>query len=582
MGRPLGSKNKPRSESEDSHKPKKRVNPVPVEKKEQTAPFVEDLNEQDRFIYVPDTRAARPPVALLPSDSTPQPRRYTILDRIEYPNQIPEYVLREHVDANSSQRESPGFSQSPRTPPLPADLKQTPPRSRSTRSRSASPHISLPALNYDPDDPSLLRISLLSIDLYVSPREVETYENQRFAHPKPEDDPFAHRKSDTSSRCSSSSGRRSVRPQEEVPKKEPIGRPPKKRRLMESVVINNAMGIHSLAASSISGSDQSDGLVIADSLTPTDMDGDVDMMDSIEQANSDSMSESEVDDALRKFLPSKPADSQSRRSSRWSSTRSSMAAPPHPKSLTQRQRISDFAESPSPSPSPSRNTQSRATSYASAQSAIQESRSPSVAVLDHVATKISLQPSPPALLKKVQVPLLGKIPLPRPEKATADSAKQLIREQFGRQSSRSRLKPKSPKRISKPVSSVNQQVFERASTLKPSLKQLKLSFTKATPKAKPPQESKSPPRKPRIPNPPLPVEEERGEAEAEEPEYEVSRILSHHDNEHGRFYRVAWVGFSDEESTYLTEEELSGARKLLKNYKKMLRSAEKGGVEKVA
>ncbi|KAE9962829.1 hypothetical protein BLS_009968 [Venturia inaequalis] len=568
MGRPLGSKNKPRSDSEEPPKPKKRVNPTPVDKRENLeppAPFVEDLNERDRFIYVPDTRAVRPLVTLLPSDATPQPRRYTILDRIESPNEVPEYILREDADDNSSEGGSLDSSQSRRTPSLSTDLEQT-------------PHTLPPALGYNLDDPSLLRISLLSIDRYVSPREVEMYENQRFANPKPEDDPFGNRQRDTSS-----SEGRSARPQEEVREKKPTGRPPKKRRLMESVVINNAMGAKSLGGSSISGSEQSDGLAIGDSPIPRDIDGDgdVDMMDSVEQAGSDSLSESEVDNALRKFLPSKPADSQPRRSPRSNSTQSSMAPPP-PKSPGQRQKISDFAGSPSPSPS--RSTRSRATSYASAQSSIQKSRSQSAASLDNVALKTSLQPSPPAPPKKVQVPLLGKLPLPlsRPEAATAASAKKLIREQFSGQSSRSRLEPESPKRISKPVPSLNQRAFERAllSTPVQSLKQSKLSFAKATLKTKPPQKPKSPLRKPKTPDPPPHAEkeeEEEEESETDVPEYEVSKILSHHDNEHGRFFRVAWVGFSDEESTYLTEEELYGARDLLKKYKKTLRKAEKDG-----
>lgn len=572
MGRPLGSKNKPRSESEDSHKPKKRVNPVPVsttEDAEPAPPVIEDLNERDRFIYVPDTRAVRPPITLLPSDTTPQPRRYTILDRVENPNEVPEYILREHVIAGSSQRESLDSSQSQRTPSLTTDLKQTPPRNRSSSSRSsASPHISL---DYDPEDPSLLRISLLSIDRYVSPREVETYENQRFANPKPEDDPFANRQRDTSSQGSSSSGRRSVRPQEEVREKKPVGRPAKKRRLMESVVISNALGMNSLGSSSISGSERSDGLAIRGSPTPRDRDGDVDMMDSIEQAESDSISESEVDNVLRRFFPDRPADAQPRRSPRSSSMRSSMAPPPNPKGPAQRQRTSDLVESPSPSPS--RNTRSRATSYASAQSSIQDSRSQSAASLDHVAIKTILQPSPPAPPKRVQKPMLGKVA----EKATSDSAKPAIREQSRGQTARSRLEPESPKRVSKPASSLNQQAFERASMSKPAqtLKQSKLSFPKAAPRLKSPRKPKSPPRKPKSPDPPPPVEEDE-EGEAEEPEYEVSRILSHHDNEHGRYYRVAWVGFSDEDSTYLTEPELAGSRKLVKNYKKMLRKAEKG------
>lgn len=582
MGRPLGSKNKPRSESQDSHKPKKRVNPIPVEHEEDVepaAPFVENLNERDRFIYVPDRRAVRPPVTLLPSDTAPQPRRYIILDRVEYPNEVPEYILREHGDANSSRGESPNSSESRRTPSLSTDLKQTPPRNHSPRSRSSAPsHSPLPALNYDPNDPSLLRISLFSIDRYVSPREVETYENQRFANPKPEDDPFANRQRDTSSQSSSSSDRRSAMPQEEVPDKKPVGRPPKKRRLMESVVINNAMGTNYLAGSLTSDSEQGDGLAFSGLpiARDMDMDGDVDMMDSIEQVNSDSMSESEIENVLQRFLPARPADPQPRRSPRSNSTHPSMAHR-QSKSPAQRQRISDFAESPSPS----QNTHSRATSYASAQSSIQESRSQSAASMDHVAIKTSLQPSPPAPPKKVQVPLLGKLPLSRPEAATAASAKQLIREQFGGQTSRSRLEPESPRNVSKPTSSLNQQAYDRASMSKSvqSLKQSRLSFTQATSKAKlSPQKLKSPPHKPRIPDPP-PPEEEDEDAEAEEPEYEVSRIISHHDNEHGRFYKVAWVGHSDEDCTYLTEAELTGAKKLLKKYKKMLRKAKKGGID---
>lgn len=574
MGRPLGSKNKPRSESQDSHKPKKRVNPIPVDKKEEAepaAPFAEDLNERDRFIYVPDTRAVRPPIALRPSDTTPQPLRYTIVDRIEYPNEVPQYILREYSAGNSSQRESLDSSQSHRTPSPASNLKQTPRRNRSTGSRfSASPHISLSVPDYDPDDPLLLRISLLSIERYVSPREVEAYENQRFANPKPEDDLFADRQRDTSSQCSSSSGRRSARPQEEVREK-PVGRPPKKRRLMESVVINNAMGMNSMGGSSISGSEQSDRLAIDGSPAARDVDGDVDMLDSIEQADSDSISESAVENALRRF-------SRPRRSPRSNSSRLNMASPPHPKSLAQRQKISDFVESPSPSPN--RNTRSRATSYASAQSSIQASRSQSVASLDHVAPKTSLQPSPPASPKRVQAPMLGKLQTLQPEKATADSTKQLRLEQSGGQTPRSRLQPESPKRASKPTSSLNQQAFERASISRPAqtFKQSKLSFQKAAPKVKSPQKPKSPPRKPKTPDAPPPAEEEE-EAEAEEPEYEVSRILSHHDNEHGRYYRVAWKGFSEEESTYFTEAELVGARNLLKKYRKKLRKAEKGGGE---
>lgn len=575
MGRPLGSKNKPRSESQDTHKPKKRVNPIPVDRKEEaesTAPFVEDLNERDRFIYVPDTRAVRPLIALRPSDTTPQPLRYTIVDRIENPNEFPQYILREHDAANFSQRESLVSFQSQTTPSHTSDLKQTPPRNRSTGSRSsASPHISLSVPDYDPDDPLLLRISLLSIERYVSPLEVETYENQRFANPKPEDDSFANRQRDTSSQGSNSSSKRSARPpQEEVREKKPVGRPSKKRRLMESVVINNAMGINSIGGSSTSGSEQSDGLAISGSPAARDMDGDVDMLDSIEQADFDSISESAVENALRRFR----ADSQPWRSPRSNSSRLNMTHPPHPKSPAQRQKKSDFAESPSPS----RNTRSRASSHASAQNSIQASRSQSVNPLDHVALKTRLQPSPPTPSQRVQAPMLGKLQTLRPEKATADSAKQLIREQSGGQAPRSRLQPESPKRGSKPTSSLNEQAFERASISKPpqTFKQSKLSFRKATPKAKLPQKPKSLARKSKTPDLPLPAEEEE-ELEAEEPEYEVSRILSHHDNEHGRYYRVVWKGFSEEESTYLTEAELVGARNLLKKYKKKLRKVEKGG-----
>ncbi|QDS73460.1 hypothetical protein FKW77_008919 [Venturia effusa] len=583
MGRPLGSKNKPRSQSEDSSRPKKRVNPAPADTEEESEPappFVEDLNERDRFIYVPDTRAARRPIALLPSDSPPQPRRYAILDRIELPNELPEYILREDV-ANSTQGESLDSPQSQTTPSLISDLKQTSPLDSSTRSHtSASPHSTLPHLDYDPDDPSLLRISLLSIDRYVSQREVETYENQRFANPKPEDDPFANRRSDTSSQGSSSSGRRSARPQEQVQEKKPVGRPPKKRRLMEAVVINNAMGMSSLGGSTISGSEESDGLAVGESSGSRDMDGDVDMLESIEHVNSDSVSESEVENAVQRFLPERPAAPQPRRSPRSTSSRSSMAPPASRRTPIVR-RISDFNQSPSPG----KNTRSRATSYASAQSSIQLSRSQSAGSLDNVALKTSLQPSPPAPVVKVQKPMFGKIPPPQVEKTTVDSAKHLLREQFGGQSShspRSRLHPESPKRVSKPPPSLNQQAFERASMSNPArtFKQSKLNFPKAVPaKPKSPEKPKSPPPKAKSLDLPLFVQQDEDDAEEEEPEYEVSRILSHHDNESGRYYRVAWVGFPEEESTYLTEAELGGAKKLLKKYKKMVRKMEKRGGE---
>lgn len=107
------------------------------------------------------------------------------------------------------------------------------------------------------------------------------------------------------------------------------------------------------------------------------------------------------------------------------------------------------------------------------------------------------------------------------------------------------------------------------------LTQSKLSFPKAAAKARSPPK---PPRELKPPHPPPSAEEEEEEVEAEEdePEYEVSRIISHHDNENGRYYKVAWVGFPEEESTYLTEAELGGARELLEKYKKMVRKMEKG------
>jgi hypothetical protein len=580
MGRPLGSKNKPRSVSQDSQRPKKRVVPILVRKNEEdecTPSCVDDLNEKDRFTYIPRTREVRPAITLLPSDRAPRSRRYTILDRVEDDNEIPRYILREDVASNSPQNTSLDSPQSQRTPSLTSDLKLILLHNGSVRNRPiASPHTSQPIPDYDPDDPSLLRISLLYIDNFVSPRQVEEYENKRFANPKPEDDPFAGRRRDTASQSSASSGRRSAIPQEEVREKKPVGRPPKKRRLLEAVVINNAMRRSPLSGSSISGSEPSENQSIngIQAMRREDVEADVDMLDSIE--GDGSIPESDVEETLRAFFPNRIPDPSPRRSTRSISTvesQSSIAPLP----LKSPMQISQ-------SPSSGGNTRSRATSYVSAQSSKRASRSASVLSSVHAAPPTKLLPPAPITKSSSWQKSSLTNQRPRPEVATADLAKQLIAQQFGT-SPKSRLQPTSPKRVSKPIIPSAQSAASVASSslskqkqkpgFRPNFTQSKLSFVKAQPRQKSPS-LKLKPRIKREPTPP-PAEEDEDEGEDDEPEYEVSKILSHHDNEFGRYYRVAWKGFPDEESTYLTEEELGGARKLLKKYKKRLRKMEKGG-----
>jgi hypothetical protein len=78
--------------------------------------------------------------------------------------------------------------------------------------------------------------------------------------------------------------------------------------------------------------------------------------------------------------------------------------------------------------------------------------------------------------------------------------------------------------------------------------------------------------------PPTP---QASEAEAEEipPDssnqlYEVSRILTHDYVDTVRYYQVSWAGFpeTEENLTWLTEEELQGAPQILKRYLRYLES----------
>lgn len=311
------------------------------------------------------------------------------------------------------------------------------------------------------------------------------------------------------------------------------------------------------------------------------MDADMDMTDSIEHGDLDSISESQVDETLRGFFPSRTTDVAPQRSPRSISTVDprSRIEPAQAKSPAQRQNI---AGSPL-SISPVTNTRSRATSHASAQSAIPPSPSQSVAISNDISQMPGLQPTPQ--VPKVQRPILGEAELLRPEAATADMAKQLIQEQFGL-TARSRLQPASPKRFSKPTTPSTQSApttglsSKMAQKFNPALTQSKLSFPKAPPQSGSPLPKARPPSpQPQSPIGNLPDRPPLADEEVDEPdkvEYEVSKILSHHDDNSVRYYRVAWLGFPEEESTYLTEEELGGARKLLKRYKKSMRKRDKG------
>jgi hypothetical protein len=62
------------------------------------------------------------------------------------------------------------------------------------------------------------------------------------------------------------------------------------------------------------------------------------------------------------------------------------------------------------------------------------------------------------------------------------------------------------------------------------------------------------------------AEEEEDAAAEEEEVYEVSHIISHTDIRGVRCYLVAWVGYHEDEATWLTEEELEGAKDILNVY----------------
>jgi hypothetical protein len=568
MGHPLSSKNKVRSELQDLPKPRppKHGSPTHLRATEEEYPatFEDDLNERDRFTYVPRTCDTRR-VTLLPSDVAPRPRRYTILDRIENENLVPEYLLREDVASTSSHSDT-------RDPP---DPRLTLAHDGLVKTyTTVLPHTPSPISDYDPDDPSLLRISLLYIDNFVSPRQIEAYENTRFANPKPEDDPFAYRCLDTSSRSSGSRERSLAVLQEEIWENNPVGRPPKRRRLREAVFISNAIK-RSLSQSSISDSEPSDGLSAGGMQEgrQNDVEGDVDMVASVEQDALNSIPESDVEDTLQAFVSNKPLEPSpaprlSLRSIPTISSRSSIASPPSSKSLTPFEHLSGHPQSVNPD----KEIRSPTPSQVSAQWSIPPLTSQSIVPSIYSVPPSKLQPS--AL--RVELPNRRKSiptnqPL-RPEAATADMARQLIKEQFPSlaQKSKSRFEPSSPKRVSKlntpsirPVSSL--QSGQNPKSI-PNFTQTKLSFAKASPKPKfPLPEPKSPVNK-TLDLPPLQAAEER-----EGQEFEVSHILGHDDSAGMRFYQVAWVGYSHEQATWLSEEELGGAKKALKQYKKKLK-----------
>jgi hypothetical protein len=443
------------------------------------------LSEQDLeyelLKYVPRRDFSKLTVAA--SDTPPRAERYEVLDRVPDNDGVPAYMIR-RVETPKSTK-----ARTNRTSNIAVSSRTQSGRTSSDGSREQSrargtPPTPIPLLStqdYDVNDASILKISLFDIENYVSAREIERFENERYEHPHADDLP--HR-TPTASLSGSASGRRSPargvgRPPARlaVREKRPSGRPPKRKRMNAVVVVPAAMAPppaqNSVPALDASGSE-----------------GECSFFSAAEQNEDAPMVESIEEDIYKGEVGAAPAlQGTPKKFSKFG-----MMLPPTTRSTTA------------------------------------ESSSASASSRKHSPRNI------PIVNYKIDPPLpkwAHRSPFSNREVGVSESVPNQPHQQRSRGGSESSLS------ASRRNVEVSEHIVVSHKLNLPS--PVALSPTK-------------------------PAGATTVEEENEEEEYEISHVISHDDSTGTRFYLVGWVGYSDAEATWLSEDELQGAQEVLGVY----------------
>jgi hypothetical protein len=485
--------------------------------------------EEDRFTYLP-RRHEFAEVALLPSDAAPRGVQYELVDRIVGEDGVPEYIVR-RADASTAVEEGVGSNpDAPRdnggdlsraTSNLPTYRSGTlPPRTAApTNARSSTSAPCLPKPNDNivnkPADPSVFTISLYEVEAYVSAREIERFENERYKHPRPDD--FPHRTPTTSRSASldifgGGHGRRRTggtasaahSRQTSQPQKEHRGRPSKRRKTAntDDGGVRGVMSTKSVANTGATPNDEEASAegTSAESLAshPQDdqgtseevADSDVDMLQSIEH-----------DDDSAIPLPTSPISMSATLPLHILSPTKQPASPWTPsKKPPKYGMMAPFTEASSGKPS-RRTRQIRAES----------TRSPGK---DATTSASSSSPSP------------------LPSRAATSTSPT-------RKHPRSTLNSK-PESKRTPSSQSSRHTSRRPTHTQPQP----------------------------IPADPDPdPDPDRADGEGDDAdEYEISHIITHDDSTGARYYLVAWLGYPDEQATWMPTHQLHSAQLLLDAY----------------
>jgi len=441
----------------------------------------------DPYQYIP-ARYIPQKLTTRPSKAPPRSTDYEIVDRIPGPDDLPTYIVREVTNGQTAQdgsveeeeasrkQESGSEGSEPEVKGTvldPIEYLRMGVLNRSGASGALGRHdknLTPPSLASRAPVPSsgncnagadTFQVPFTRIRSYVSPLQLEHFENFRFRNPKPDDLPY---KVSTLSRPTSERESRVIEP------RKPIGPPPNKRRKLDGPVVVTPRMNPSATASVIGHSDSTS----------------LKMLDKEDDDEIEVVMDGNGTDKLLHGLPV-----------------ISMNQPQH--GLAERRP----------------RTKSRALRESTATSSASD-----VLNLHAALSKIS-------------------------QITTA--------EYHAQRSTHSRSAPATSSAASSPAET-QETPHPPNSAIKHRRRRKKKSLTTHHPKQQAPT--------PQAPD----AEVEEGPPGSSDQVYEVSRILTHDYVDNVRYYQVSWTGFpeTEENLTWLTEEELQGAAQVLRRYLKYL------------